>query len=55
MRLHMRFGKDMRIMRISAQTTYINMRIMRMLKIYAHMRKTATAYADIRMKPHGHL
>ena len=37
MHFHMHFGKDMHIMRISA---YINMQIMRILKIYVHMRKT---------------
>ena len=51
--VHIRFGKDMRIKRMSTQTTYINMRIMHMLKIYARMRKTATAYAHIRMKLHN--
>ena len=50
MRLHMWFVKDMRIMLISA---YINKRIMGILKITAHMKKTATAYAHIRMKPHN--
>ena len=44
------FVKDMRIMLISA---YINKRIMGILKITAHMKKTTTASSPIRMKPHN--
>ena len=48
MRLYMRFRKDMRM---CAHPHKLHKSIIRILKIYAHMQKTAIAYAIIRTKP----